>query len=69
MSVGRTVIEGRKVVFELIDRESAPDPADPATAIDLMELDEAGQIASFTVFMRRPPPGGRPSQADHGEAG
>jgi hypothetical protein len=53
MSVGRTVIEGSTVVFELIDRDGGRPPEDPTTALDLMELNDAGEIASFTVFHRQ----------------
>jgi hypothetical protein len=56
MVPGRIVIEGSKVVFELIDREAGRDAADPASAIDLMELNDAGEIQRFTVFLRPAPP-------------
>jgi len=53
--VGRTVVEGSRVVFELIPTDPPRPPHDPTIAIDLMEIDAAGLIEKFTVYLRPPP--------------
>ena len=55
MRVGRTVIEGSRVVFEIIPVDVPRPEEDPTAAIDLLEIDPAGLIAKFTVYIRPPP--------------
>lgn len=52
MAVGRKVIEGNRIVFELINRNMPANADDPAQAIDLIEIDGHGQITKFVVFTR-----------------
>jgi hypothetical protein len=55
MVVGRTVIEGSSVVFELVDSGGSRPANDAATAVDLMEIDGEGLISRITVFLRPAP--------------
>lgn len=51
MALGTAVAEGNRVAFEIIAREACDD-ADPATAVDVIEVDDDGKITDFTVFYR-----------------
>jgi uncharacterized protein (TIGR02246 family) len=52
MAVGRTLMDGNRLAFELINRQLPANPDDPAQAIDLIEVDDRGLISSFAVFLR-----------------
>ena len=51
MALGAAVADGNRVAFEIIAREACDD-ADPATAVDVIEVDDDGKITDFTVFYR-----------------
>ena len=51
MALGAAVADGNRVAFEIIAREACDD-ADPATAVDVVEVDDDGKITDFTVFYR-----------------
>ena len=47
--------DDRHVAFELIRLGGACNEEDPATALDFMEINEDGQVVSFTAFLRPRP--------------
>ena len=51
MAVGKSATEGNSVIFELVSRQACDD-ADPATAVDVIEVNDDGKIQDFTVFYR-----------------
>ena len=51
MAVGKSAAEGHRVAFELVSRQACDD-ADPATAVDVIEVNDDGKIQDFTVFYR-----------------
>ncbi len=51
MAVGKSVVEGNRVAFELVRLDDCNDE-DPATAVDLIEVNDEGKIQDFTVFSR-----------------
>ena len=53
--VGRSVADSRRVAFELINVMQPCNEDDPATAVDLMDINENGEIQQFTVFSRPRP--------------
>lgn len=55
LGVGRVVADDRRVAFELIRMGAPCNEEDPATALDLMELNDDGQVVSFTAFIRPRP--------------
>ena len=55
LGVGRVVADDRRVAFELIRLGGPCNEEDPATALDFMEINEDGQVVSFTAFLRPRP--------------
>ena len=55
LGVGRVVADDRRVAFELIRLGAPCNEEDPATALDFMEINEDGQVVSFTAFLRPRP--------------
>ena len=53
-AVGRSVADSHRVAFELISLLQPCNEDDPALAVDVMDINEDGQIQEFTVFMRPP---------------
>ncbi len=51
LAVGKSVADGGRVAFELINVEGCNEE-DPATAVDLIEVNDANRIQDFTVFFR-----------------
>ena len=51
MAVGKSVVEGNRVAFELVRVDDCNDE-DRATAVDLIEVNEDNKIQDFTVFSR-----------------
>ena len=51
MAVGTSAAEGNRVAFELVSRQACDD-ADPATAVDVITVNDDGKIQNFTVFYR-----------------
>ena len=51
LAVGKSVADSRRVAFELINVEGCNEE-DPATAVDLIEVNDANRIRDFTVFFR-----------------
>ena len=51
MAVGKSVADGQRVAFELISLTACNDE-DPATALDLIDVNDDGKIQDFTVFNR-----------------
>ncbi len=51
-AVGRSVADSHRVAFELISLLQPCNEDDPALAVDVMDINEDGQIQEFTVFMR-----------------
>ena len=51
MAVGKSVADRQRVAFEMI-RLQACDDADPAIAVDVMDINADGKIQDFTVFSR-----------------
>lgn len=51
MAVGTSAAEGNRVAFELVSRQACDD-ADPATAVDVITVNDDGKIREFTVFYR-----------------
>ena len=51
MAVGTSAAEGNRVIFELVSRQACDD-ADPATAVDVITVNDDGKIQDFTVFYR-----------------
>ena len=51
MAVGTSAAEGNRVAFELVSRQACDD-ADPATAVDVITVNDDGKIQEFTVFYR-----------------
>jgi hypothetical protein len=54
-AVGRSVADSHRVTFELISLLQPCNEDDPALAVDVMDINEDGQIQEFTVFMRPRP--------------
>lgn len=54
-AVGRSVADGNRVAFELVNRLQPCIEDDPAAAVDFMDINDEGQIQEFTVFMRPRP--------------
>jgi hypothetical protein len=52
LAVGRSVSDSRRVAFELISTLPPCNEDDPALAVDMMDINEDGQIQEFTVFSR-----------------
>ena len=52
IAVGRSVADSHRVAFELISLLQPCNEDDPALAVDVMDINEDGQIQEFTVFMR-----------------
>ena len=52
LAVGRSVADSHRVAFELINLSQPCQEDDPAVAVDVMDIDEDGQIREFTVFSR-----------------
>lgn len=55
LAVGRSVADDHRVAFELIDLMAPCKKDDPALAVDLMDINEDGQIQEFTMFERPQP--------------
>lgn len=55
LAVGRSVADDHRVAFELINVQQPCNEDDPALAVDLMDINEDGQIQQFTVFSRPRP--------------
>ena len=55
LAVGRSVADGKRVAFELINLQQPCSEDDPATAVDMMDINDDGQIQVFTVFLRPRP--------------
>ena len=55
LAVGRSVADGHRVAFELINLQQPCSEDDPALAVDVMDINEDGQIQLFTVFWRPRP--------------
>lgn len=53
LTVGRSVADRHRVAFELISLLEPCQEDDPAVAVDVMDIDEEGQIQEFTAFSRR----------------
>jgi len=53
LAVGRSVADRHRVAFELISLLEPCQEDDPALAVDVMDIDEDGQIQEFTAFSRR----------------
>ena len=51
MAVGKSVVEGNRVAFELVRLDDCDDD-DPATAVDLIIVNDENRIQDFTVFSR-----------------
>lgn len=51
MAVGKSVAGGQRVAFELISLQACDDE-DPATAVDIIDVNDDGKIQDFTVFYR-----------------
>ena len=51
MAVGKSVADGQRVAFELVSLQACDD-ADPATAVDIIDVNADGKIQDFTVFSR-----------------
>ena len=51
LAVGKSVADSGRVAFELINVEGCNEE-DPATAVDLIDVNDANQIQDFTVFFR-----------------
>ena len=54
-AVSRIVANGDRVAFELIDLQQPCNDDDPALVVDLMDINQDGQIQLFTVFTRPQP--------------
>ena len=54
-AVGRSVADGHRVAFELINLLQPCNEDDPALVVDVMDINEEGQIQEFTVFLRPRP--------------
>ena len=54
MVVGRSVADGHRVAFELINLQDCNED-DPASAVDVMDINDDNQIQLFTVFWRPRP--------------
>ncbi len=52
LAVGRSVSDSHRVSFELINLLQPCNEDDPAVAVDVMDINEHGQIQEFTVFSR-----------------
>ena len=52
LAVGRSVADSHRVAFELINLLQPCNEDDPALAVDVMDINEDGQIQEFTVFSR-----------------
>ncbi len=55
LAVGRAVADDNRVAFELISLQGPCNDDDPATAVDMMDINDQGQIQAFTVFLRPRP--------------
>ena len=55
LAVGRSVADSHRVAFELINLLQPCQEDDPALAVDVMDINEDGQIQEFTVFSRPRP--------------
>ena len=55
LAVGRSVADSHRVAFELINLQQPCNEDDPALAVDLMDINDDGQIQEFTVFSRPRP--------------
>ena len=55
LAVGRSVAGSHRVAFELINLLQPCNEDDPAVAVDVMDINEDGQIQEFTVFSRPRP--------------
>ena len=55
IAVGRSVADSHRVAFELISLLQPCNEDDPALAVDVMDINEDGQIQEFTVFSRPRP--------------
>ena len=55
LAVGRSVADSERVAFELVNLEPPCNEDDPALAVDVMDINEDGQIQEFTVFSRPRP--------------
>ena len=55
LAVGRSVADSHRVAFELINLLLPCNKDDPALAVDLMDINEDGQIQEFTMFSRPRP--------------
>ena len=53
LAVGRSVADSHRVAFELINLSQPCQEGDPALAVDVMDINEDGQIQEFTAFSRR----------------
>ena len=51
MAVGKSVADDQRVAFELVSLTACND-ADPATAVDVIDVNADGKIQDFTVFSR-----------------
>ena len=55
LAVGRSVADNHRVAFELINLLLPCKKDDPALAVDVMDINEDGQIQEFTMFVRPRP--------------
>ena len=55
IAVGRSVADSHRVAFELINLLEPCNEEDPALAVDVMDINDDGQIQEFTVFSRPRP--------------
>ncbi|MEE2637584.1 MAG: nuclear transport factor 2 family protein [Acidobacteriota bacterium] len=55
LAVGRSVADSQRVAFELVNLGPPCNDDDPALAVDVMDINEDGQIQEFTVFSRPRP--------------
>jgi hypothetical protein len=54
LRLGRVLIDGRKIAFEVMGSRSPGGGEVGALAFDLLETDTDGLITDFTVFLRSP---------------
>ena len=52
MAVGRSVADNNRVAFEQIRLDQPCNEDDPAIVVEIMDINDDGQITAFTVFMR-----------------
>ena len=55
LAVGRSVSDDNRVAFEVVSLQGPCNEADPATALDMMDINADGQVEVFAVFTRPRP--------------